>query len=381
MIQLDATIVNVALPAIGRDLGGSFSGLQWVIDSYAVALASVMLAAGSIADRVGARRVFELGLIIFTAGSVACAATPDLAALIAARALQGIGAAALLPCSLALIAHEFPGADARARALGVWGGIAGFGLACGPVLGGTAVAFASWRLVFIVNAPVGVLALVLVRRVVSESPRHAHGRFDPIGLVLGTTALCALAAAFIEAGQLGWTARVPLLCLAIAVIGGVAFIAAERSISTPMLPLGLFRSRPFSAAVCVGILFNLCLYGVLLCLSLYLQRARGRTALDAGLLILPLTVAVGVGAVASGRLTARYGSRQPMLAGMALAATGAALLSLVGPDSSLGLVLFGSSVLGLCSPAMPAMTAVAINAVSDERAGLASGVLNAARQA
>jgi DHA2 family methylenomycin A resistance protein-like MFS transporter len=381
MIQVDATIVNVALPAIGRDLGGSFSGLQWVIDSYTVALASVMLAAGSVADRIGARRVFEVGLVVFTLGSVACAGAPDLAGLIAARALQGLGAAALLPCSLALIAHEFPAPDDRARALGVWGGIAGLGLACGPVLGGVAVALASWRLVFVVNVPVGVLGLILVHRVVGESPRHAHGRFDVLGLVLGSTALSALTASFIEAGQRGFGARVPLACLVIAVVSGGAFIAAERANIAPMLPLGLFRSRPLSAAVGVGVLFNLSLYGALLCLSLYLQRDRGRTAFDTGLLILPLTLVVGVGAIASGRLTARYGSRRPMLAGMALAAIGAALLSLVGPDTSIALVVLGSAVLGLCSLAMPAMTAVAINAASDERAGLASGVLNAARQA
>jgi DHA2 family methylenomycin A resistance protein-like MFS transporter len=318
--------------------------------------------------------------VLFTLASAACAAAPDLAVLIAARAVQGLGAAALLPCSLALIVHEFPEPRARARALGIWGGIAGVGLAAGPVLGGVAVALVSWRLVFVVNVPLGIVGVVIVRRFVRESERHGSGRFDSPGLVFGTTALAALAASFIEAGQRGWASPLPLGLLAVGAVASAVFVGVERSNSTPMLPLEIFRSRSFSAAVGVGVLFNLCLYGSLLCLSLYLQRTRGQSALDAGLLILPLTITVGVGAVASGRLTARLGARVPMLAGMSCAAAGAVALAFVGPSSPIGLVLAGSVALGLCSLAMPAMTAVAVGAVGDERAGLASGVLNAARQ-
>jgi MFS transporter, DHA2 family, methylenomycin A resistance protein len=380
MVQVDATVVNVALPAIGRQLGGSNGSLQWVVDSYTLVLAAAMLAAGSVADRLGARRCFGVGLAVFTLGSAACAAAPDLAALVCARILQGFGAAALLPCSLALTAHEFPDGRGRARALGVWGGIGSLGMACGPLFGGLAVGLASWRLVFVINVPAGLLAAALVRRFVAETPRQPGGRFDLAGLVLGTLSLGAATAAFIEAGQLGWSTPLPVGLFGAAIVGGLLFTAAERRSTRPLVPLGLFRSRPFTAVVGVGFLFNLCLYGALFCISLYLQRTRGQTPLDAGLEILPLTVVVGLGALASGRLTARFGPRRPMLAGLGLAACGAGLLSLVGPAAPLGVVVGASMCLGLCSLAMPAMTSVAVGAVDSRRTGLASGVFNAARQ-
>jgi MFS transporter, DHA2 family, methylenomycin A resistance protein len=380
MIQLDATIVNVALPAIGRDVGGSFGGLQWVIDSYTLVLAAGMLGAGSLADRLGARRLFELGLIVFGVGSAACAAAPDLIALIAARALQGAGAAALLPCSLALTAHEFPDGPGRARALGAWGGFGSLGMACGPLFGGLAVGLISWRLIFVINVPAGLLAIALARRFVSETPRATSGRIDIGGFLLGTCGLGAVTAGVIEAGQLGWTAAVPVGLLAGGILAACLFWVVERRTVRPLVPIGLFRNRPFTAVVGVGFLFNLCLYGALFCLSLYLQRTRGEKPLDAGLEILPMTVFVGLGSLVSGRLTARFGPRLPMLAGLGLAACGAGLLSVAGPSAPLLLVLAGSICLGLCSLAMPAMTSVAVGAVDAERTGLASGVFNAARQ-
>jgi MFS transporter, DHA2 family, methylenomycin A resistance protein len=380
MIQLDATIVNVALPAIGRDVGGSIAGLQWVIDSYTLVLAAGMLPAGSAADRIGARRVFEGGLVVFTGGSALCAAAPTLLTLIAARTIQGAGAAAVLPSSLALIVQEFPEAGARARALGIWGGIASVGLAAGPVLGGAAVELSSWRTVFVVNVPVGVVAAVLIRRFVGASDRTRREPRDLWGFVTAAAALGCATAGFIEIGQRGWSDPLSIGLLLTAAGAGAGFVAVERRADAPMVPLKLFRIRRFSAAVGVGLLFNLCLYGALLCLSLYLQRARGQSALDAGLLVLPMLTAVGVGAIASGRLTARRGPRCPMLAGMALALLGSVVLSLVGPSTSLAVLLIGSVALGLCSLAMPAMTSVALGSVDSGRAGLASGVLNAARQ-
>jgi DHA2 family methylenomycin A resistance protein-like MFS transporter len=380
MIQVDATVVNVALPAIGRDVGGSFGGLQWVLDSYTLVLAAAMLGAGSLADRLGARRVFEFGLVVFTLGSAACAAAPDLLLLICARTLQGAGAAALLPCSLALAVHEFPAGPARARALGVWGGMGSLGMVCGPLFGGLAVGLVSWRLVFVINVPAGAFAMVLVRRFVRETSRAGGGRFDLAGLVLGTLGLGAAAGGFIEAGQLGWSAPLPVGLLAASAFAALLFAAAERRAARPLVPLGLLRSRPFTAAVGVGFLFNFCLYGALFCLSLYLQRTRGESALATGLLLVPLMLVVTLGALASGRLTARLGPRLPMLAGLGLAALGAGLLSLLGSGASLPVVLGASSFLGLCSLAMPAMTSVAVGALDDGRAGLASGVLNAVRQ-
>jgi DHA2 family methylenomycin A resistance protein-like MFS transporter len=381
VIQLDVTIVNVALPAIQRQVGGSVGGLQWVIDAYTLALASVMLTAGSQADRIGARRVFTAGLIVFGAGSAACAAAPSLGVLIAARAVQGLGASALLPCSLALIVHQFPDPRQRARALGVWGGMGSLGVALGPVVGGGLVAVAGWRWIFLVNVPVCALTVLLLRRYVKESPQDPARRTDLAGLFLGIASLAGVTAGFITAGEQGWLTPLPDALLGAGLAAGLLLVLAEGRRANPMLPLGLFRSVNLSAATGVGVLFNLCLYGALICLSLYLQQVRHESALATGLLILPMSVAVGVGSVASGPLTARLGPRPPMIAGLALAGAGAALLARAGADAPLALIAGGSVLLGLCSLAMPAMTSVAVGSVGREHAGLASGILNAARQA
>ena len=380
VIQLDVTIVNVALPAIQQEIGGSVAGLQWVVDAYTLALASVMLTAGSEADRTGARRVFTAGLAVFGAGSAACAAAPTLGVLIAARAVQGLGASALLPCSLALLVHQFPDPRARARALGVWGGMGSLGVALGPVIGGGLVALSSWRLIFVINVPVCVLTIFLLRRYVPESPVDTSRRIDLWGLLLGVGALAGFTAGFITAGEQGWLAPMPDVLLAAGVGAGVLFTLAEHRQAAPMLPLRIFRSRNLSAATGVGVLFNLCIYGTLICLSLFLQQARHESALGTGLLILPMSVAVGVGSTASGPLTARIGPKLPMITGFGLAAAGAAVLAVTGTGTSLALIVAGSVLLGMCSLAMPAMTAVVVGSVGPERAGLASGILNTARQ-
>ena len=212
VIQLDVTIVNVALSAIQREIGGSLADLQWVVDAYTLALASIMLTAGSAADRVGARKLFAGGLAAFAVGSAACAAAPSLSVLIAARAVQGLGASALLPCSLALLVHQFPGPRSRARALGVWGAMGSRGVALGPVAGGALVTLAGWRSIFLVNVPVCVLTVFLLRRHVTESPRNPERRLDVPGLLLGVASLAGLTAGFITTGQLGWLSPVPAAC-------------------------------------------------------------------------------------------------------------------------------------------------------------------------
>jgi MFS transporter, DHA2 family, methylenomycin A resistance protein len=380
VIQLDVTIVNVALPAIQREIGGTLAGLQWVIDAYTLALASIMLTAGSAADRVGARKVFVIGLTAFALGSAACAAAPALGVLIAARAVQGLGASALLPCSLALLVHQFPDPRSRAHALGVWGAMGSLGVALGPVLGGALVAAAGWRSIFGVNVPICLLTVFLLRRHVTESPLNPARRLDLPGLLLGAASLAGLTAGFITAGQQGWLSPLPDALLAAGLAAAWLFVRAERRRPDPMLPLGLFRSRPFSGATVTGVLFNGCLYGALLCLSLFLQQSRHESVLVTGLLLLPMSVVVGVGSLASGRLTARLGPRPPMIAGLALGAAGAALLATAGTAAPLGLVVAGSVLLGLISLAMPAMTAVVVGAAGPEHAGVASGILNAARQ-
>ena len=333
VIQLDVTIVNVALPAIQLQIGGSLAGLQWVVDAYTLALASIMLTAGSTADRVGARKVFTLGLAAFALGSAACAAAPALGVLVAARAVQGLGASAMLPCSLALLVHQFPDPRARARALGVWGGMGSLGVALGPVAGGVLVTVAGWRSIFLVNVPICLLTIVLLRRYAIESPRNPDRRADVPGLLLGVTMLAALTASFITAGEQGWVAPLPGALLAAALIAGALFVRAERRHPHPLLPLTLFRSRELSGATGVGMIFNLVLYGTLLCLSFYLQQARHSSVLATGLLLLPSSVFVGAGSLASGRLTARLGPRPPMIAGLTLAAAGTALLAAAGTST------------------------------------------------
>ncbi|HLX51047.1 MAG TPA: MFS transporter, partial [Streptosporangiaceae bacterium] len=345
-----------------------------------------MLTAGSAADRTGARKVFLIGLAAFGIGSAACAAAPGLGALIAARAVQGLGASALLPCSLSLIVHQYPGTRARARALGVWGGMGSLGVALGPVLGGGLIATVGWRAIFLVNVPVCALTAWLLIRYVAESEPDTTRRTDLPGLLLGIGALAGITAAFIEAGREGWLSPLPDALGAAGIVTAAAFTVTEakfsgRSGRDPMLPMHLFRSRPFSTATSVGFLFNGCLYGALLCISLYLQQARHESAAMTGLLILPMSVAVGAGSTASGWVTARFGPRLPMVTGLALSAAGAALLSLVGPTSSLALLVGGTVILGMCSLAMPAMTAVVVGSAGREHAGVASGVLNTARQA
>jgi DHA2 family methylenomycin A resistance protein-like MFS transporter len=380
VIQLDVTIVNVALPAIQHQVGGSLAGLQWVIDAYTLALASIMLTAGATADRAGARKVFTAGLTVFAVGSAACAAAPALGVLIAARAVQGLGASALLPCSLALLVHQFPDPRARARALGVWGGMGSAGVALGPVAGGALVAAVGWRSIFLVNVPICLLTVILLRRFAAESPTHPDRRTDVPGLLLGVTMLAGFTAAFITAGEQGWTQPLPGALLAVGLLAAWAFTKAERRHPHPVLPLGLFKSKNLSGATGVGLIFNLVLYGSLLCLSLYLQTTRHESVLATGLLLLPMSATVGLGSLASGRLTAHLGPRTPMLAGLTFAAAGAALLATAGPKTYITLILAGSILLGLVSLAMPAMTAAVVEAAGPGHAGVASGVLNAARQ-
>jgi DHA2 family methylenomycin A resistance protein-like MFS transporter len=380
MITLDATIVNLALPAIGADFGEpSIAALQWVVDAYTVTLAAFLLTWGAAGDRWGSRRVFEVGVAVFVVASIGCALAGSAAWLIAARAVQGAGAAALLPSSLALIVHQFPDPRERARALGVWGGMSGVGLAAGPVLGGLAVGLADWRLVFAVNVPVGIVAIVLTRRAVAEPPRHESTRLDLAGQLAGTAALACLVAGFIESGHAGWSAPTTLALIAGGVVAGAVFVVVERRVPDPVLPLGVLKIRNFAVATGIGGLFNFCLYGTLFALALYLQRAWSLGALAAGLALVPLTMAVGLNAFFSGRLTGRFGPRVPMIAGALAGLAGSAGFALLPADRALVPFVVVSVVFGCCSLAMPAMTSLAMNSLPD-KAGLAAGVLNASRQ-
>jgi DHA2 family methylenomycin A resistance protein-like MFS transporter len=378
MITIDATIVNVALGPIVADLGGSLAGAQWVVSAYILAFATFLLSAGAWADRIGAKRAYLIGLALFAIGSAACAAAPTMTTLIAARAVQGLGAALLMPSSLALIGHIFPAGPERRQALAAWGGISGVGMAAGPILGGVLVDSIGWRAIFLVNLPVAAAAGVVLAAYVAETPRHRHP-FDPPGQILAVTALGALTGGFILAGRIGWATAGTLGLLVLAIAAATGFWRVERVVRLPMLPPELFRNPRFALVVGIAGLFNFCLYGTLFCFTLYVHLRLGLSPLDTGLAVVPMGTLMVVCAFSSSRFIGRVGEWRAMLTGLLCALLGAVLLATVGGDSAAAAVLallpFGPLAL-----AMPAMTALAMAEAPAGRVGLASGVQNAARQ-
>lgn len=373
LVQLDVSIVNVALPSIRADLKPSAAGLQWVVDGYAIALASLMLAGGTVGDLHGHRRVVLAGFALFGLASLAAGLAPSTGVLVAARVVQGAGAALLLPGTLAIIAHAFPEPGERARAIGAWAAVAGLSLPAGPVAGGLLVAGPGWRWVFLVNLPVVAIAALLTARLVRESADPRGRRVDVAGVALAAAVLAAATFALIDA--------VPPAGIA-AVLGAVAFVAVERRAPAPMLPLELFRRPRFTVANAIAGTMNLGTLGCIFVLTLYLQVVQHRPPLEAGLAVLPLFAPVAALAPLSGRLTGRFGARGPMAAGLLVAGAGLALLARVDaqtPYAALlpAFVLWGGG-LGLLTSAV---VAAAVGAVESDRAGLASAVNNTARQA
>jgi MFS transporter, DHA2 family, methylenomycin A resistance protein len=379
MITMDTTIVNVAVGPIVADLGGSLAAAQWLVSGYTIAFATFLLSAGAVADRIGARTAFIGGLVLFGVASAACAAAPSIGALITARAVQGLGAAALMPCSLALITHTFPAGHERRGALAAWGGISAIGLAAGPVVGGALVDSVGWRVIFLVNLPIAALALAGTLAYVTETPRHRHP-FDLPGQALIIVALGGLSGGFILAGSLGWGAAGTLCLLALGVLAALAFWRVERAVAQPMIPPELFRRRQFRAVVTVGGVYNFCFYGNLFVLSLFFHEQLGLSPFDTGLALLPLTLVIGVIAFNSGRLIARLGEWRAMIYSLAAGAVGAAILAVFGGDS-VAVTIVCSLPFAAVSLTMQAMTALAMEGVPSERIGLAAGVQNAARQA
>jgi DHA2 family methylenomycin A resistance protein-like MFS transporter len=382
LVQLDVSIVNVALPSIRDDLDASAAGLQWVVDGYAIALASLMLAGGTVGDLHGHRRVVLAGLGVFGLASLAAGLAPSPAVLVGARVAQGVGAALLLPGTLAIIANAFPEAGERARAIGVWAAVAGLSLPAGPVAGGLLVAGPGWRWVFLVNLPVVAAAAVLTARLVRESADPRGRRLDVPGIALGALALASATFAFIDAGHAGAGSPAVLAAAALAVLAGAAFLVVEHRAPAPMLPLDLFRRPRFTVANGVAGVMNLGTLGCIFVLTLFLQVVQHRTPLEAGLAVIPLFLPVSVLAPVSGRLTGRFGPRAPMTAGLLVAAAGLALLARTDaatPYAALlpAFVLWGAG-LGLLTAAV---VAAAVGAVDDDRSGLASAVNNTARQA
>ncbi|RQT52308.1 MFS transporter [Burkholderia cepacia] len=389
--QLDVTIVNIALAHLAGDLRLPVAGLQWVVDAYTLAFAVLMLSGGALGDRFGPRRLYIAGLMLFALASLACGAASAPAMLIAARALQGVGAAAMLPNSLALLndacRHD---PRLRARAVGWWTAAGSISIAAGPVVGGLLIAAWGWRGIFLVNLPLcaaglaAAFAWIPARRAAATpaAPSRSVRALDLRGQFIAIAMLTALTGAVIEWRPLGFTHPVVAGGFALAALAALAFVAVETRTATPMLPLSLFRHRTFSAAVLFGICVNLTYYGTVFVLALYLQRARGESALQAGLAFLPLTGGFLLSNLASGRVVARHGPRAPMLAGALVAALGYGSLHFIDASTPLAVLLVPflliPSGMGF---AVPAMTTAVLASVAPERAGIASAVLNTARQA
>ncbi|MCW2814208.1 MAG: major facilitator transporter [Nocardioides sp.] len=374
---IDATVVNVALPALGESLDAEFSALQWTVSAYALTLASFILLGGTLGDRFGRRRVFVVGVVWFAVASLACGLAQDVTTLIAARAVQGVGAALLTPGSLALLQVTFRAED-RARAIGAWSGLGGVATAIGPLLGGWLVDVASWRWVFLINLPLAaVVVWVAVRHVPETHDEGADGTaVDWTGGALGALALAGLTFALIESAR-GTT--VVVLAAAVGVAGAAAFVVRERRADYPVLPLGAFRSAQFSAVNGVTFLVYGGIGVVFFLLVVQLQEAAGFSPVAAGSALLPVTALMLVLSARSGALAARIGPRLQMAVGPVVCAGGLLLLSQVGAgDSYLRDVLPGVLVFGLGLSVMVApLTAAALGAAPDEHAGMASGVNNA----
>ncbi|MFD9820800.1 MFS transporter [Streptomyces violascens] len=373
LITLDASVVNVALPAIGSDLGGGMSGLQWVVDAYTLAFAALMLSTGAFADRIGSAKAYALGTVVFTLASAACGLAPNLGVLIGARVVQGVAAAVVLPASLALVRQAYPDPARRARAVALWAAGGSVAVALGPVAGGALTTVWDWRGIFFINLPLGLAALALTARAPRTERRPAP--LDLPGQLTAAIALAALAFAVIEQGT------VRIVAGAVALAAGVAFWLIERRVAHPVVPLGLFRNRTVTVAIGAGAAASVAFYGVIFVFSLYFQRVRGESALTAGLMFLPMTALIPVVNVLSGKLSNRYGARVPMLVGQLLALAGLLLLLSADEHTPTLLAAFLMVPLALgCGISVPALTAAMMEALPQERAGLAAGVLNAGRQ-
>lgn len=375
MISLDATAVNVALPAMGRTFGGTTAGLQWVVDGYTLPFAALLISAGAVSDRAGAKRMFGVGLGVFVAASAACGLAPDLGFLIGARVVQGGAAAVMLPASLALVRQAFADPARRARAVAVWSSGGAAAIAAGPVAGGALTSAADWRSIFYVNLPVGLAALALLARVPKSARRPAP--LDVAGQLTAVAALGALAFGVIEGGASGFGRPVAAGSLVVAATAFVAFVLVEARGAHPMVPLRLFRSRVVTVCVAIGFTINVSFYGVAFVLSLYFQHVLGEPPVTAGLMFLPMTALLTMANLASARVAARFGHQVPVRTGLAVSAAGmVALAFLHGTPLVADLVPVGTG-LGF---ALPSLTFVLLEAIPADQAGMAGGLLNASRQ-
>ena len=378
---LDSTIVNVALPSIQRDLHAPVSGLQWTVDAYTLVLASFLILSGSTGDRVGRRRIFQTGLVLFILGSLLCSLAPGLGWLVAFRVLQAIGGSMLNPVALSIISNTFTDPAERARAIGIWGSVFGVSLALGPVLGGALIASVGWRGIFWVNVPVGLAALVLSALFVPESRAPRARGVDLVGQLLVITMLASLIYAIIEAPGAGWTSARTLGLFGVAAAAFTGLIYWEPRRDEPLIDLRFFRSAPFSGATVIAVCAFAALGGFLFLNTLYLQDVRGYSALHAGLFMLPMAAMIVVCAPLSGRILAARGPRLPLVvAGLAIMASGAMLTRLAtGTPASWLITCYLALGVGT-GMVNPAITNTAVSGMPPSQAGVAAAIASTSRQ-
>jgi len=381
IVAMDNTIVNVALPSIRRDLHAPLSGLQWTIDAYVLVIASLLLLSGSTADRLGRKRVFQVGLSLFVAGSLSCSLAPSLGWLIAARAVQGIGGSMLNPVAMSIITNVFTDPRERGRAIGAWGAVVGISLALGPIVGGALTESVGWRAIFWINVPIGIAAVILTALYVPESRAARARRIDPLGQLLVVATLASLTYAIIEGPTAGWssTQTIGLFALAAAALAGL--LAYEPRRSDPLIELRFFRSAPFSGATVIAVSAFAGFSGFLFVNTLYLQDDRGFSALEAGLCILPMALAALLCSPLSGRAVGTRGPRVPLfVAGVCMTAS-AVVMTTVTSSTPLVLLLcmyalFGVGFGSVNSP----ITYTAVSGMPNNQAGVAAAVASTSRQ-
>lgn len=381
LVSLDVSVVNVALEALQRSFNVRIDGLQWVLNVYTLTYAVFLLSAGALSDRLGARATFVLGSIIFTLSSLACGVAPSFSVLLVARTVQGVGAALLVPSSMALLQHAFPSAQARARAVGLWAGAGSLAIVGGPVLGGTLIASVGWRGIFLINLPIGLLGIWLTLRHASRLERNEKRGLDLVGQVFAAVAITCLVGTMTQASTLGWSNPW--------IMGGViagaavfaAFLAVEAQSRYPMMPLDLFRNRAFSTATFVGIVTNFVFYGLVFIFSLFFQVVQGKSAFATGLAFVPMTGVIMFVNVAAGRLIGRFGIRPVMLAGLGIASAGYLAMLSIGADTTFAAItpIFAAAGIGIALTVPSVMTA-ALAGARPGQAGITAGVLNSARQ-
>jgi EmrB/QacA subfamily drug resistance transporter len=381
MIMLDNTVVNVALPSIQSDLGIGLSQLEWTVNAYALTFAVLMLSGGKMADFFGRRRIFLLGLAIFTLSSLACGLATSGEMLIGARTVQGAGAALMMPATLSIISATFP-PHQRGMAIGIWAGVSAMALAIGPLIGGLVTEHIDWSWIFFLNVPIGIVGLIVGRLVIGESRDTSHDqRLDFPGLIASGVGLFALTFALIEANAYGWTDPVIIGLFVLSAVSIAGFVLLERHQRSPMLDLSLFRNPTFAGANVVAMLVTLAMFGVFFFMSIYMQNVLGYSATKTGAAFLPMTILIILIAPIAGKSSDRIGSRALMTSGMLCLAASLAIFSRLGLDSTFwdffpGLVVGGFGMALVMTP----MTAAALGSVPVEKSGVGSGVLNTFRQ-